>query len=89
VGVEGGVGAAGLEAGAPPPPPPQPNSGAVMLTPSAINTSRRLVLTGAAEAETSTGASFALIDWFPSIISFRFLVDRILSKARNLFPHAH
>jgi hypothetical protein len=90
----GGVGADGAEATAPePPPPPHPNSGAVMPMPNAIKISRRFGFADACEDSTSSGTSFALIDWHPSIIfspivllcGEEFFVERILSKGRKLF----
>jgi hypothetical protein len=66
----GGLGEDGAEAAEPPPPPPHPNSGAVMPTPNASNTSRRFVFVEAGRDSTLVVTSFALIDLHPSLNFF-------------------
>jgi hypothetical protein len=91
VGADGGADAAAGD----PPPPPQPNSGAVMLTPSAIKTSRRFALTaGADEDSRSFEASFTLIDSTPRLLFLANIssyaeknFERILANGENVFCH--
>jgi hypothetical protein len=65
------VGGGVTTAAAPPPPPPHPNNGAVMPTPSAIKTARRVAVKSDAGNDSGRlDPAFALMDTHPRLLFF-------------------